>query len=195
VSPLPYLPRESLDERGQQLWDLFIETRGRRLVNDEGGFMGPFNAWLHTPVVGDRAAALGTSLRFDTSLERRLTEIAIITTGAHWKAEFEWWAHARMANEFGVSDEVIAAIARGDDPPFASEDERLVYTAARQLPRAGRVESDTLERCRATLGDAATVELVNLCGYYTLVSYLLNSFDVPLPPGVEPQWGGAGSPG
>jgi 4-carboxymuconolactone decarboxylase len=195
VSRLPYLPRESLDERGQQLWDLFTETRGRRLVNDEGGFMGPFNAWLYTPVVGDRAAALGTSLRFDTSLERRLTEIAIITTGAHWKAEFEWWAHARMAKEFGVSDEVIAAIGRGEDPPFERDDERLVHAAAGQLPRLGRIDPSTLEQCRATFGDRATVELVNLCGYYTLVSYLLNTFDVPLPPGPDPQWGSGATPG
>ena len=27
------------------------------------------------------------------------------------------------------------------------------------------------------------VELVSLCGYYTLISYLLNAFTVPIPPG------------
>ncbi len=33
------------------------------------------------------------------------------------------------------------------------------------------------------------VELVALCGYYTLMSFLLNAFDVPLPPGVQAMWG------
>ena len=27
----------------------------------------------------------------------KLSEIAIITIGARWQAEFEWWAHAPMA--------------------------------------------------------------------------------------------------
>jgi hypothetical protein len=39
------------------------------------------------------------------------------------------------------------------------------------------------------LGDAGMVELVSLCGYYTLVSFLLNAFTVPLPPGAAPAWG------
>jgi hypothetical protein len=35
------------------------------------------------------------------------------------------------------------------------------------------------------------VELVALCGYYTLVSFLLNAFTVPLPPGALPMWAGS----
>ena len=40
-------------------------------------------------------------------------------------------------------------------------------------------------------GDAGMVELVSLCGYYTLISYLLNAFTVPLPPGTTPMWDGS----
>jgi hypothetical protein len=43
----------------------------------------------------------------------RLSEIAIITIGARWQAEFEWWAHAPMAREHGVADAVVDAIGRG----------------------------------------------------------------------------------
>jgi len=32
------------------------------------------------------------------------------------------------------------------------------------------------------------VELVTLCGYYTLISFLLNAFDVQLPEGTAPRW-------
>jgi hypothetical protein len=34
------------------------------------------------------------------------------------------------------------------------------------------------------------VELVSLCGYYTLISFLLNAFDVPLPSDAVPIWNG-----
>jgi hypothetical protein len=32
---------------------------------------------------------------------------------------------------------------------------------------------------------------VSLCGYYSLISFVLNAFDVGLPPGQEPAWDGA----
>ena len=103
MSRLPYLKREELEEQGQAVWDSIATTCGGTLVNDDGGLVGPFNAWVHAPAVGARMSALGAELRFGTSLERRLLELAIITVGAFWKAEFEWWAHVRMARQHPVT--------------------------------------------------------------------------------------------
>ena len=94
-----------------------------------------------------------------------------------------------MAREHGVSDAVVDAIGRGGDPPFEAEDERAIYTAIRQLTSTGRLGQDVYDAAQRLLGDAGMVELVSLCGYYTLISYLLNAFTVPLPPGARPQWG------
>ena len=44
------------------------------------------------------------------------------------------------------------------------------------------------ETAHALLGDRGIVELVTLCGYYSLVSFTLNAFDVPLPPGETLTW-------
>ncbi len=188
-SRLPYLRHDELDARGQEVWDGVAGSRGGELVNADGGLIGPFNAFVHAPGVGKHLSALGGRIRFRTSIERRLSELAIITVGAAWKAEFEWWAHARMAREHGVSDAVVDAIGRGGDPPFEAEDERAIYTAIRQLTSTGRLGQDVYDAAQRLLGDAGMVELVSLCGYYTLISYLLNAFTVPLPPGARPQWG------
>ncbi len=188
MSRLPYLRRDELDGPGQGVWDAVVSSRGDRVVNDEGGLHGPFNAFVHAPTVGGRLGELGRTLRFETSIERRLLEIVIITVGAWWKAEFEWWAHAQMAREHGVSDAVVDAIGRGEDPPFEAQDERTVHALARQLTQTGRVDDATYRAARELLGDAGLVELVSLCGYYTTVSFLLNAFDVPLPPGAIPAW-------
>jgi 4-carboxymuconolactone decarboxylase len=157
-----------------------------------GALIGPFNAFVHAPDVGRQLTALGAVLRFGTSIERRLTEVAIITVGSRWKAEFEWWAHARMAREQGVPDAVVDAIGDGDDPPFIADDERVVYTATRELALNGTLSEDSYTAAHGLLGDAGLVELVSLCGYYTLISYLLNAFAVPVPPGAEPKWPEAG---
>ena len=193
MNHLPYLRRDDLGPDGQEVWDSVVGSRGATLVNEQGGLVGPFNAFVHAPDVGRHLTSLGRVLRFETSIERRLTEVAIITVGARWKAEFEWWAHARMARRHGVADAVVDAIGLGEEPAFELDDERTVYTIARQLTETGRVEQDAYTAAQQLLGDTGVVELVSLCGYYTLVSFLLNAFAVPLPPGIPPTW--SGTPG
>ena len=188
MSRLHNVRRDQLDPAGQDLWDKIVGTRSDQLVGADGALAGPFNAFVHAPDVGRRLASLGTVLRFGTSIERRLSEVAIITVGARWKAEFEWWAHAQMAREHGVPDAVIDAIGRREEPPFTADDERTVYAVARELADAGQVNQATYAAARELLGDQGMVELISLCGYYTLISYLLNAFAVPLPPGARPMW-------
>jgi 4-carboxymuconolactone decarboxylase len=189
VTRLPYLRRDDLTPGGQNVWDSLPDSRGMNLHNEQGGLVGPFNAFVHAPAVGQHLTQLGATLRYGTSIERRLLEVAIITVGARWKAEFEWWAHAAMARRHGVADAVIDAIARGEDPPFEADDERAIYTAARQLTETGRLSDDVYGSVHELIGDTGAVELVCLCGYYTLISFLLNAFEVPLPPEATPTWG------
>jgi 4-carboxymuconolactone decarboxylase len=188
MSRLPPLRRDHLSPDGQELWDSIVSGRGAQLITAQGSLAGPFNAFVHAPEVGWRLSALGHELRFSTSIERRLLEVAIITVGARWQAEFEWWAHARMARAHGVADAVIDAIGRGEHPAFTADDERAVYDVAYQLSRTGRLDGGTYAAAHLLLGDAGMVELVSLCGYYTLVSFLLNAFEVPLPPDADPMW-------
>ena len=192
VSRLSDLRRDELDPAGQEVWDKIVGSRSEQLVGEKGALVGPFNAFIHAPDVGRRLASLGAVLRFGTSIERRLTEVAIITVGARWKAEFEWWAHARMAREHGVPEAVVAAIGRGDEPVFAERDERTVYRVARELADSGQVSQAGYDAARELLGEAGMVELVALCGYYTLISFLLNAFAVPIPSGVRPMWPATG---
>ena len=188
MTRLSKLRRDELDAAGQETWDKVVGTRSEQLVGVDGTLVGPFNAFVHAPEVGRRLASLGAVLRFHTSIERRLSEIAIITVGARWKAEFEWWAHARMAREHGVSDAVVDAIGHGQEPNFDADDERTVYAVARELAAVGQVSQASFDAARGLLGEEGVVELVSLCGYYTLISYLLNAFAVPLPPGAQPMW-------
>jgi 4-carboxymuconolactone decarboxylase len=188
MSRIPELRRDQLSPDALAVWDDIVGTRGAQLETPAGGLPGPFNAFVTAPDVGRHLTALGATLRFGTSIERRLTEVAIITVGARWQAEFEWWAHARMAREHGVPAAVVDAIGRGDDPPFEAADERVIYAIARSLAEAGTLDKQTYDAGQDLLGDAGMVELVALCGYYTLISFLLNGFEVPIPAGSVPMW-------
>jgi 4-carboxymuconolactone decarboxylase len=195
MSRLRDLHRDELDAPGLEVWDLIVGTRGAQVVSETGVLTGPFNAFVHAPDVGRNVAALGAVLRFGTSMDRRLTEVAILTVASRWKAEFEWWAHARLAREVGVPDAVVEAIGRGDEPPFAADDERIVHTVAGELTRTGQVSKEHYDAAVGLLGESSMVELISLCGYYSLISFLLNGFDVSLPPGVPPHWAGTGADG
>src|SRR5215510_2073781 len=43
MTRLPYLQRSDHDDAGQALWDAIVDSRGRTVVNDAGGLVGPFN--------------------------------------------------------------------------------------------------------------------------------------------------------
>ena len=190
MTRLSFLTRPDLDEDQATLWDALIDSRGRGvdLLDPNGAMVGPFNSWVHAPRIGRRLSSLGAHIRFRTSLERRLSEIAICTVGAHWHSEFEFFAHAPMAIEHGVSRAVTDALRDGRVPEFEREDERLVHAVVHQLLNNRRVDDDTYAAAQELLGERGLVELATTVGYYCLISMTLNLFEVALPDGEMPSW-------
>jgi 4-carboxymuconolactone decarboxylase len=149
---------------------------------------GPFAIYLHSPAFGELAQKLGGHVRFKTSVPPRLSELAILCTAHFWKAQYEWAAHAVIAEKQGVKPETIRAIQLGKPPKSAPKDEMAIYAFAKELYAKRRVSTPTFNRVKKLLGDAGTVELVGILGYYAMVSMTLNTFKAPLPEGVKPAF-------
>jgi 4-carboxymuconolactone decarboxylase len=113
----------------------------------------------------------------------------VLCVAAHWRAVYEWWAHARIARECGVPDTVIEAIRRREQPPLDEPDERLVHAFSRALLDERRVSDALYRETLDALGEATLVELVVLLGYYSLISMILAGFEVPVPDGEAPHFG------
>ncbi|HEY5646369.1 MAG TPA: carboxymuconolactone decarboxylase family protein, partial [Pseudomonadales bacterium] len=103
TSRLPAKPYATLTPAQREQYDRIARARKPR---PDGQFGGPFDAWIRSPEVAQRAMSLGNFIWERTSVGRRIVELAIIVTGRHWKSNVEWVAHARMAREQGVSEEV-----------------------------------------------------------------------------------------
>ena len=178
MTRIPELVVENLTPEQRRVHDAIVSGPRGRIV-------GPLRVWLESPELADPAQALGAFCRFGTSLPRRLSELAIITTGAFWRANFEWHAHAPMAVEAGIDPAAVEAIRRGQTPDFAKEDESAIHGFARELIETRRVSEQTFRRALDLVGLKGVVECVGILGYYSLVSLTLNAFEVPVPAGAS----------
>ena len=146
---------------------------------------GPFNAWLRSPVLGEAAQRVGEAVRFESALPPQLRELAILVVAAKWKAQYEWWAHERIARREGLDEGVIESVKAETLPDFSNSTESVVYNFARELLDEHHVSDHLYNDAVELLGEAGVVELVILLGYYTLVSMTLNVFEVPVPTGED----------
>ena len=190
MSRLPLLRPDQLNDAQRSLYDSILGgPRGRAgLADDEGGLRGPFNAWLYSTDTGKRISRLGEGLRFANSLPKNVMEVAILVMARDWRAQFEGWAHERIARREGVSDAVIEAIRTRRTPHFDDPQEELAHRFASELLETRRVSDALYAEATASFGEQGVVDLVSLLGYYSLISMTLNVFGVALPPGEEPLY-------
>ncbi len=182
---LPILTEETLDESQRALLEsMRAGPRGGRV-----NLRGPFGVYMLAPQYGELTQQLGAFLRFNTSLEPRLSEFAILCIARIWRAQYEWHAHAPIAEQAGVKPQTIRDMKSGRMPKTAAADERAVWDFVQELYKSRRVSERNYRRVHKFLGDRGLVELVGLLGYYTSVSLVLNVFNVPLPEGAEPYFG------
>jgi 4-carboxymuconolactone decarboxylase len=151
-----------------------------------GGMRGPFNALLRAPELADHAQKLGAYVRFGSKLPEALKEMAILITGRHWTAQYEWYAHNQLAMKAGLNPAISAAIAEGKRPSAMSKEETVVYEFCTELLETKQISDATFTRTRDTFGERGLMDLVGAVGYYSLVSMCLNIDRYPLPEGVAP---------
>lgn len=161
-----------------QLTDAQKELRDAIKSGPRGRFSmsGPFAIWMEAPEYGALAQKLGGYVRLQTSLPSRLSEFAILCTARHWRAHYEWMAHAPMAEAAGVKSETVRAIQAGRRPSTAPADELAIYDFVKELYRDRRVGDPVYKRVHKVVGNRGMVELVGILGYYATVSMMLNVF-------------------
>ena len=140
--------------------------------------------WLHRPELADRAQSFGQYCRYDSSLPPILSELGILVTARCWSAEYEWFAHKRIALEAGLDPDIVEAIRQRKRPAFDDEKQEIVHDFALALHTDKKVSQALYDKAVATLGTDAVVDLVAVLGYYGFVSMTLNVFEVVPAPDV-----------
>jgi 4-carboxymuconolactone decarboxylase len=159
------------------------ETYDESIAGKRGAPPAPMMAWLNSPEMARHATRLGGVLRFDTIFSAKLSEIAILVTARHWTSHYEWYAHKRLALKGGMDPKIIEDIRDRRTPSFDDPKGQMIYDVARSLHEAHGLSTALYDEAVKVLTLRGLVEIIGLCGYYTMVSMTLNTFEFDLPEG------------
>ena len=159
------------------------QTYEELIAGKRGAAPAPMMAWLNSPEMARHATRLGAVLRFDTVFPAKLSEIAILVTARHWTAHYEWFAHKRLALKGGMAPQIIEDIRNRRTPHFDDPKGQMIYDVSRSLHEGHELARRLYDEAIKLLGERGLVEIIGLCGYYTMVSMTLNTFEFDLPAG------------
>lgn len=153
------------------------EVAAEITAGPRGEVRGPFLALLHHPQLARRVQQLGEQLRWGGRLPPQVRELAVLITARRWSCDYEWAMHESLARKAGLDDETIAAIARGVAPAGMS----AAYGFCRQALDSGGVDDAAFNALQREVGLEGALELLALCGYYTLLAMVLNTARIKSP--------------
>ena len=182
LSRFPLLARDDLDEAARQHYDTVVGPQSRTLV----GLRGPSGIWLHSPKLAGFVRAANQYLRFESALDRRLTELAILVTARELDSQFEWTAHEPAALEEGLEPKVIDVVKRLRPVTGLRKKEALIIGFGRELFRTRKLRSRTFAQAVELFGRRGVLELAALMGNYAGTALILAAVDQQLHPEQTP---------
>jgi len=154
------------------------------IVATRGAIKGPFTVLLHSADLADRIADVGAYIRFESELPFAARCLAAIMVARDRDCRFEWAGWVPQAKEAGIPDHVIDAIAENREPELVDDTLSLVHRIGKQLLSGSHlVDDETYQASIGQLGVKGTVDLTATFGYFSLLSFALNTFEVDVPAG------------
>lgn len=183
MSRIPYLREDEMSPRQREINATFVAERGEPV-------RGPVAFWMRNIELGLRHQKVRLKMERATSFPRAQSEIPILAANRHWSAEFTWCRHERAAIRSGTEAAPVAVIRDGGRPSFSDPAAQALYDFSRELLETTGVGDETYRRVLDLFGLAATIELVGLVAYGTILSVSANTFgpeeleasDCTLPP-------------
>ena len=171
----PIVTRDMVPENLREAFD--AETAG------SGGVVssGPGSAMINSPEMRRRANSLVNYLRDESTLPKRIQELAMIVTARANDCPFIWNAHAAGARRQGISDAFVDALRDGQPLPPLAADEQAVVNLGQEFFRTRQVSQETFQAAFDQFGGQGLTELCTLFGYYALLAFNANTFMIDLP--------------
>lgn len=176
MARLPIATRESVPESQRAIFDEMVQGLG------SVPRYGPGSVMIHVPKAHQLATGLNHYLRDESSLPKKIQELAMLVTARELDCQHIWNAHAASARQAGVPSEIVDALRDGKALPDLAPDEAAVVHYGREFFRTHRVSRGAFQSALEQFGRQGVVELGLIMGNYSLLALLINSFDTDLPP-------------
>jgi 4-carboxymuconolactone decarboxylase len=151
-----------------------------------GGVRGPYSVLLQSPRLAERVLELGNFFRYQSSVDPKDAELAILVAARARGGAYVWAAHVGAARKAGVREEAIDVIRSNGDVAKLPEREREIVTYARQLFGTNRAEQASFDALLKRHGVPWVVELTASAAYYGFLSNIVSAFEVPAAPDGDP---------
>jgi hypothetical protein len=133
---------------------------GFKAIDRSGALLGPFNAWIRVPKWGRPIWEMLKAIATLSTLPPAVREVAILVTGAHFRAAYETYAHVILAGLRGLGDDKISTILAGQRPSNLAGDENVAYDAASALVAGGVLPDILYRKVVDVFGEQGAMELI-----------------------------------
>ncbi len=139
-----------------------------------------FRAMVHSPNGARAFHGLGEYIRWDSKLDARLREMAIIQIGYMSRSVYEYTHHIKIGRDFGVSDADLRGIAAetAGQPSSLDEITRAVLRAAREMTTSIAATDATWATLAAHLSPEHLTDLTLTISFYNAVIRFLGTMQI-----------------
>ncbi|WP_335948535.1 carboxymuconolactone decarboxylase family protein [Salipiger bermudensis] len=142
------------------------------------GFAGALNVYrtmAHHPDLLRAWAPLRQHIVRDTALGLERSEVVILRAACRLGSPYEWAHHVSRARQLGFSDARIEAI--GGTP---EGEDGLITRAVDALIDDKKLAPDQERELAEAIGRHAVIDLIATVGFYSVLGYLLMTYDTPI---------------
>ena len=181
MARLPGATRESVPESMRSAYDDLLKAYGSVPP------YGPRSVMIHVPKVHQLMNAVNQYLRNESSLPKKVQELAMLVTARELDCQYIWNAHAASGRASGLTNGLVDALRDRKELPRLPDDELAVIRYGQEFFRTHRVSRGTFQLAFEQLGTRGVVELGLVMGNYGTLALLVNTCDVDLPPDRKEQ--------
>ena len=142
------------------------------------GFAGKLNVYrimAHHPDLLKAWAPLRTHLVTQSALGPERSEVVILRVAFRFGSDYEWAHHVSRARNLGFSDARIMAL-RGNP----KGQDGLIARAVDSLIDARRLTPEQDSALAEEIGRNAVFDLIATVGFYSVLGYILMSYETPI---------------
>ena len=151
------------------------DHRGRAIL----GFLA------HYPQLAKSFLTLNKHVAVDTLLSTRDKELIILRTTWLRRADNEFAQHIILGKRAGLESDDIERVIKGPNAAGWQNNDATLVQAVDDLVEQDRVRPATMTALSESYSDKEIMDMIFLVGNYSVLGSAVNSFDIPLDPGLE----------